>query len=98
MRCTAHRRAATAALVASSVVAIILAASSTVTMVTAAAQTQDCELYDSEYEAGNLGNDDATATVVAEKNYYGCEDDGGFLVAAEGTQDEGPALEALSWK
>lgn len=88
MRCTAHQRAATA-LVAS---VAILAASSTVTVTTA--QTQDCELYDSEYEAGDLGKG---VTAVAEENYYGCEDDGGFLVAAEGTQDEGAALEALSW-
>lgn len=85
MRRTAQQRAATA-LIAS--VAILAASIGNTTT----SQSQDCELYDSKYEAGNLSN-----VTVAVENYYGYADDGGFLVGAEGTQDEGPALEAVSW-
>lgn len=87
MRCTAQQRAATTALLAS---VAILAASTVITTTTA--QSQDCELYDSPYEAGNW-----EATAVAVESYYGCADDGGFLVAAEATRDTSPGLNSISW-
>ena len=59
MRRTAQQRAATA-LIAS--VAILAASIGNTTT----SQSQDCELYDSKYEAGILSN-----VTVAVVNYYG---------------------------